>query len=234
MNQKRNKQVLIPRPALQRMPVYYRRLMQAIEEEIPFISSDELGRSVGVPGAQVRKDLSYLSKHGRSGIGYDARSLASYLEDFLGLINDKEAVLVGVGNLGRALVFYPGFASYRLQIIALFDNDVAKVGQIIDGRRILPMEKLANLSQRLHIQMGIITVPASAAQGVAEAMVAGGIKVIWNFAPCRLVVPEDVLVRNEDLAAQLATLSHHITRRKVTMPGEPGRGDGGRLEEDLC
>jgi redox-sensing transcriptional repressor len=187
-----------------------------------------------VPGAQVRKDLSYLSEHGRSGIGYDARSLASYLEEFLGLINDKEAVLVGVGNLGRALALYPGFASYRLQIIALFDNDVAKVGQTIGGRRILPMEKLANLAQRLHIQMGIITVPASAAQEVAEAMIAGDIKVIWNFAPCRLVVPEGVLVKNEDLAAELATLSHHITRFKMAMPDKVEKGEGGRLEKDLC
>jgi redox-sensing transcriptional repressor len=187
-----------------------------------------------VPGAQVRKDLSYLSEHGRPGIGYDARSLAFSLEEFLGLINDKEAVLVGVGNLGRALALYHGFARYGLQIIALFDNDVAKVGQTISGRRILPVGKLVNLAQRLHIQMGIITVPASAAQGVAEAMVEGGIKVIWNFAPCRLVVPEDVLVKNEDLAAQLATLSHHITRRKVAVPGAVARGDGRRLEEDLC
>jgi redox-sensing transcriptional repressor len=234
MNQKRDRQVAIPRPALERMAVYYRRLIEAIDEEMPVISSDELGRSVGVPGAQVRKDLSYLSEHGRPGIGYDVRSLASHLEEFLGLINDKEAVLVGVGNLGRALAHYPGFARYRLQIIALFDNDVAMVGQTLGGRRILPMGKLANLAQRLHIQMGIITVPASAAQEVAEAMIAGGIKVIWNFAPCRLVVPEDVLVKNEDLAAQLATLSHHITRRKVAMSGEVGRGDGRRLEEDLC
>ena len=232
MKHKRNKQIIMSRPALERMPVYYRRLMKAIEEEMTFVSSDELGRSVGVPGAQVRKDLSCLSQHGRPGIGYDARSLASYLEEFLGLINDKEVVLVGVGNLGRALALYPGFAGYRLQIIALFDNDVAKVGQTLDGRRILPMEKLANLAQRLHIQMGIITVPASVAQEVAEAMVAGGIKVIWNFAPCRLVVPEDVFVKNEDLAAQLAMLSHHITRRKVAMPGEVGRGDGSRPEED--
>ncbi len=215
MNQKCNKQVLIPRPALERMPAYYRCLMKAIDEGTPFVSSDELGRSVGVPGVQVRKDLSYLSGYGRPGVGYVARSLASYLEEFLGLINDKEAVLVGVGNLGRALALYPGFARYGLQIIALFDNDLAKVGQIIGGHQILPMERLANLSRRLHIQIGIITVPAPVAQEVAEAMIAGGIKMIWNFAPCRLVVPEDVLVKNEDLAAQLAMLSYHITCRKV-------------------
>jgi redox-sensing transcriptional repressor len=214
----------VPQPVLQRMPVYYRCLLQSIAEGAPFVCSDELGRSVGVPGAQVRKDLSYLSEHGRPGVGYDAKSLASHIEEFLGLVNDKEAVLVGVGNLGRALALYPGFAHYKLQLIALFDNDPAKVGQTVGNRQILPMEKLVNLIRRLHIRMGIITVPAGAAQEVAEAMVAGGIKVIWNFAPCRLAVPGDVLVKNEDLAAQLATLFHHITRCKVTVSGGVGKG----------
>jgi len=220
---KHKKQWGVPQPALQRMPVYYRCLLQSIKEEVPFISSDELGRSVGMPGAQVRKDLSYLSKHGRPGMGYDARSLASHLEEFLGLVNDKEAALVGMGNLGRALALYPGFASYKLQIIALFDNNPAKVGQTVSDRQILPMEKLANLTKRLHIQMGIITVPVGAAQEVADTMIAGGIKVIWNFAPCRLAVPGDVLVKNVDLAAELATLSHHITQRKITVSDGAGR-----------
>ncbi len=236
MNQKRDRQFGVPSPALQRMPVYYRRLRQAIEEGVPFVSSDDLGRSVGMPGAQVRKDLSYLLQHGRPGVGYDTRSLASHLEEFLGLVNDKEAVLVGVGNLGRALALYPGFAHYRLQIIALFDNHSDKVGQTVGERQILPVEKLANLAQRLHIQIGIITVPDGAAQEVADAMVTGGIKVIWNFAPCRLTVPGDVLVKNEDLAAELAALSHHITQRKVIVSGGAGREDGaGRgREEHLC
>jgi len=234
MNWNRDRRAAIPRPALERMPVYYRRLMRAIEEEMLFVSSDELGRSVGVPGAQVRKDLSCFSEHGRPGVGYDVLSLVSFMEEFLGLVNDKEAVLVGVGNLGRALALYPGFAHYRLRIVALFDNDVAKVGQTVGVCRILPVAKLTNLSQRLRIQMGIITVPSGAAQEVAEAMVAGGIKVIWNFAPCRLVVPDGVLVRNEDLAAQLAVLSHYITQRRVTASDGAGKGDGTHREENLC
>jgi len=226
---KRKKQLGVPQPALQRMPVYYRCLLQSIEEGVLFVCSDELGRSVGVPGAQVRKDLSYLSEHGRPGVGYNARSLAFHLEEFLGLVNDKEAVLAGVGNLGRALALYPAFARYKLQIIALFDNNPAKVGQTVGDRQILPVEKLANLAKRLHIQMGIITVPAGAAQEVADAMVAGGIKVIWNFAPCWLAVPGDVLVKNEDLAAELATLSHHITQRRVT-PYQVGRAESLRVK----
>jgi redox-sensing transcriptional repressor len=205
----------IPMPALRRLPVYYRRIRQAMDAGVSFVSSEELGQSAGVPGVQVRKDLSYLSEYGRPGIGYDAPALAADLEEFLGLMNDKEAVLAGVGNLGRALALYNGFANFGLQIIALFDNDPARQCELPNGRQVFPIEKLANLVSRLQVKIGIITVPPEAAQAVAEAMVVGGIKVIWNFAPCRLKVPADVLVKNEDLAAELATLSYQVTRRKI-------------------
>jgi redox-sensing transcriptional repressor len=212
-----NPKLVIPKPSLRRLPVYYRRLRQAIAEEAQYVSSEDLGASAGVPGAQVRKDLSFLAEFGRAGVGYPARALAAQLEDYLGLLNDKEAVLVGVGNLGRALALYSGFRSYGLQIIALFDSDPAKCGELEDGRQIFPVEKLADLVRRLQVRIGIITVPDCAAQEIAEAMLAGGIKVIWNFAPCRLCVPEDVYVKNEDLAAELATLSHHITQEKIAV-----------------
>lgn len=203
----------VPLPSLRRLPLYYRRLVEALEEDVTVLSSEELGAAVGVAGAQVRRDLSYIDEEGRPGIGYDARALASRLEEFLGLVNDKEAVLVGVGNLGRALASYPGFARYGLHIVALFDVDPAKVGMAVGEHKVLPVSKLTDLISRLHIQMGIITVPACAAQSVSDAMVAAGIRVIWNFAPCRLTLPDIVLVKNEDLAAELATLSHHISRR---------------------
>lgn len=203
----------IPLPSLRRLPFYYRRLVEALDEGAPIVSSDELGAAAGVTGAQVRRDLSFIDEEGRPGIGYDTRTLATRLEKFLGLANDKEAVLVGVGNLGRALASYTGFARYGLHIVALFDQDPAKVGMQVGEQRVLPVTKLSDLVSRLHVQMGIITVPACAAQDVADLMVAGGIRVIWNFAPCRLALPDTVLVKNEDLAAELATLSHHITRR---------------------
>jgi len=204
----------IPLPSLRRLPVYYRRLLRALDEGQAIISSQELGDSAGVAAAQVRKDLSHVGEFGRPGVGYDVHGLAACLEEFLGLVNDKEAVLVGVGNLGRALVSYPGFAQYGLRIVALFDSDSAKVGQHIAGRKVLPVSKIGDLVRRLHIQMGIITVPRSAAQQVADAMIGGGIRVIWNFAPISLRVPDGVLVRNEDLAAELATLSHHIAAKR--------------------
>jgi redox-sensing transcriptional repressor len=213
----------VPLPTLRRLPLYYRRLRQAAEDHIRVISSEELGRSVGSSAAQVRKDLSYLPEVGRAGIGYDVVSLAAYLEDYLGLVNDKEAVLAGVGNLGRALALYPGFKDYGLQIVALFDSDVTKIGKLVGEQRILPIEKLTNLCQRLHIQMGIITAPPQAAQEVADAMLAGGIRVIWNFAPCQITAPGNVIVKNEDLATELATLSHNITRLRTTNPDKKQR-----------
>ncbi|HSW35213.1 MAG TPA: redox-sensing transcriptional repressor Rex [Candidatus Limnocylindrales bacterium] len=217
MEKKKETLIGISQPALRRMPLYYRCLLQALEKNITVISSEELGQTANVNSALVRQDLSCLPKLGRPGIGYDARSLASQLEELLGLVNDKEAVLVGVGHLGYSLALYPGFAPYRLQIIALFDNDPNKVGQLVAERRILAMEKLPSLVKRLHIQMGIITVPATAAQAVVEIMIDAGIKMVWNFAPCRLTVPDGVLVKNEDLAASLAAFSCQITQSKIAM-----------------
>jgi redox-sensing transcriptional repressor len=218
----------IPLPSLHRLPLYYRQLRKLIGEGRKVVSSAELGEACNIPAAQVRKDLSYVKQYGRAGIGYDAQSLATHLAEFLGLVNDKEAVLVGVGNLGRALANYPGFAAYGLHIVALFDADPVKVGRRVgeagEGRTILPIDKLTDLSRRLHIQMGIITVPADQAQSVAEMMIAGGIRVIWNFSPTTLDVPEGVYVQNQDLAAELATLSHRIAHQP---PEEIEEGSAG-------
>ncbi|MHB1295686.1 MAG: redox-sensing transcriptional repressor Rex [Anaerolineae bacterium] len=212
-----NQYIGIPRPSLARLPHYYRRLLLAIERGEDVISSYELGYAAGVPAAQVRKDLSHLGELGRAGIGYDTQELAAVLQDFLGLANDKEAVLVGAGNLGRALAAYPGFARYGLKIIALFDNDPAKIGGSVADKEVYPLAKLVNLVKRLQVKMGIVAVPADQAQSVADLMIEAGIEVIWNFAPRRLVVPSHVLLESEDLAARLATLSYHITRKKLSI-----------------
>lgn len=207
----------IPAPSLRRLPIYYRRLVQALDQGRACVSSKELGEAAGAPDAQVRKDLGYLSYEGRPGVGYDARLLAACLEEFLGLANDKDAVLVGLGNLGRALAYYPGFEKYGLHIVAIFDSDPAKQGRLPDGRQVFAVDRLTDLVRRLQVRIGVITVPEAAAQSVADALIAGGVEVIWNFASCKLNVPREVLVKNEDLGAELATLSHHITRRKLAL-----------------
>ncbi|HOG46682.1 MAG TPA: redox-sensing transcriptional repressor Rex [Anaerolineae bacterium] len=203
----------IPRPTLSRLPLYHRFLAQVSEAGRAVVSSEEMGRALNLPAAQIRKDLSCLAEFGRPGVGYEVAELLANLEEFLGLANDKEAVVVGAGRLGQALASYPGFAAYGLRIVALFDVDPAKIGLEVAERPVFALEKLADLVGRLHIQMGIITVPAAAAQAVADAMVAAGITVIWNFAPARVGVPAGIWLESEDLASHLATLSYHIKRR---------------------
>ncbi len=202
----------IPRPSLSRLPLYYRYLVQAAGRGEKVVSSEEMGLALGLPAAQIRKDLTYLREFGRPGVGYGPHELAASLQRFLGLADDKEAILVGAGRLGQALAAYPGFAAYGLRIVALFDSDPAKIGQEVAGCRILPPEEMGGLVERLRIRMGVVTVPAEAAQAVAEAMVEAGIDTIWNFAPVRLQVPGGIWLENEDLAARLATLSYHIVR----------------------
>lgn len=203
------KPVGIPIPTLYRLPIYYHCLMAAIQEGEEFVSSLELGQVAGANPEQVRKDLGFLEGQGRSRVGYDARKLAATIEDYLGLMNDKEAVLVGAGNLGRALAMYD-FTRYGLKIVVLFDKDPQKIGKKVGDLHVLSVQKLGNLAKRMGIRIGIITTPPGSAQEVADIMVANGIKAIWNFSTLRLKVPSDVMVRNVDLSSELVIISQYI------------------------
>lgn len=200
----------IPIPTLYRLPVYYQCLLNAVQRGQEYVSSQELGEVSGGAPEQVRKDLSFLESQGRSRVGYHARRLATVIEDYLGLMNDKEAVLVGAGNLGRALSLYPDFSKYGLKIVVLFDSDPEKVGKPVGDKFVLPVEKLGNLVSRMGIRIGIITTPPTSAQEVADVMTANGIKAIWNFSTLRVKVPDDVMVRNVDLSLELAMISQYI------------------------
>lgn len=202
----------IPLPTLQRLAVYARFLAEAIERGTSYVSSKQLGEAADVPPAQVRKDLSFLTSAGRPGVGYPAVPLAIQLDNVLDLGREKGAALVGVGNLGRALAVYRGFVTPGLHVTLLFDNDPSKIGLKLGHREILPFGRFLRLISGQGIQVGIVCVPAGAAQDVADVMVESGIRAIWNFAPVRLRVPDDVYVKNEDLSAQYAVLSYHLVR----------------------
>lgn len=204
----------IPKATLERLPTYLRDLVGTLSRGEMLISSESLAEAANVHPAQVRKDLRYIGQSGTPGVGYDVRRLIYDTEEILGLSKPKEAVLAGAGRLGAALCQYPGFDRFGLKIVALFDIDESKVGGQVGDKPILPLAKLSDLPLRMGIRMGIICVPAEGAQNVADLMVAAGIKVIWNFAPTQLRVPADVFVRNEDLAAQLATLSYHLAQHQ--------------------
>lgn len=204
----------IPRPALERMPLYYRSLSVWKSKGFKTVSSLDIGRDTGVKVVQVRKDLAYFGEFGRPGIGYNVEYLMSELGRLLGFNHKTEAVMIGAGRLGTAIVCYSGFYRYNMKIAALFDTDREKIGHIVGDTLILALEQLPAFLSTRNIQLGIITVPAEAAQSVANLLVENGVKVIWNFAPVTLHLAEDVKVRNEDLAVGLATLCYFINKEK--------------------
>lgn len=199
----------VSRSVLKRLPAYLSYLKALPENAPPHISATSLANALGMGEVQVRKDLAMVSDGGRPKIGYLRESLVDDIEQFLGYDNTTDAVLVGAGNLGRALMDYQGFGDYGLNIVAAFDaNPVADRTE--GGKPIYPVEKLASFCRSHKVLMGIITVPAENAQTVADQLVAGGIKAIWNFAATYLEVPSNILVQTENMATSLAVLSVHL------------------------
>jgi len=197
-------------PTIRRLPGYLHLLRLLQEEGQPVVSGTYLAAQLKLDAVQVRKDLSSTGIVGKPRVGFSVPGLITAIEEFLGWNNSSEAILVGVGNLGSALLGYSGFTRHQLDVVAAFDADPRKVGQEIAGKPIFPMAKLANLVQRLHIRICILTVPASAAQQVAELLVAAEISAIWNFTSVVLRVPAGIIVQNEDLASGLAVLSRRL------------------------
>ena len=200
----------VPKPTLQRLPGYLNYLRGKRREGAEYISASAVAMDMGLNAVQVRKDLAAVSASGRPKTGFPLGMLISDLEEYLGYNNAKDAVLVGVGQLGRTLLSYDGFSNYGLNIIAAFD---AHPAPLEDGREVYPMEQLASLCRRLKARLGIITVPAPAAQTVCDQLVACGVLAVWNFAPVHLTAPDDVIVQNEDIAASLAVLSTRLEER---------------------
>ncbi len=202
----------IPRATIERLPLYYRCLNKLKNfEDLEVVSSKELGGRLGIPPTQVRKDLSYYGEFGRRGVGYDIHDLKKSVGNILGVDRIWPAVLVGAGNLGRALVNYNGFNKMGLEIVAAFDTDLDKIGNKIGTLEVESTKYLKDTVKEKEIPLGILTVPSEAAQNVADEMVEAGVKSIWNFAPARLYVPDHVTVRNEDLAVGIVSLIYHLS-----------------------
>jgi redox-sensing transcriptional repressor len=177
------------------------------------VSSAAIAQALGMGEVQVRKDLASASRGGRPKIGYITRELIADIERFLGYDNRSEAVLVGAGNLGRALMSYGNFEGYGLKIAAAFDVSPALVGTAFKDVPILDAAKIPDLCRRLGIRVGILTVPADSAQEACDALVSGGVLAVWNFAPVNLSVPDSVVLRNEDMGASLALLMRSLREK---------------------
>ena len=199
----------ISQSVLKRLPGYLAYLKSMPENSPPNISATALANALGMGEVQVRKDLAMVSDGGRPKVGYLRESLIDDIEQFLGYDNTTDAVLIGAGKLGQALMAYSGFDEYGLNILAAFD---VKPGmeKTECGKPVYHISKLESFCRSHKVLMGIITVPADHAQEVANQLIAGGIKAIWNFAPTSLDVPRNILVQNENMATSLAVLSVHL------------------------
>lgn len=205
----------IPKATVERLPLYYRCLdRMSTYENIDVVSSKELGGKLGIPSTQVRKDLSYYGEFGRRGVGYDVDGLKKSIARILGVNKLWSAVLVGAGNLGTALVNYGGFLTMGLKITDVFDIDLAKIGNRVGNIVVKDMKEIKETVKNNDISIGIIAVPAGEAQEVTEKLVEAGIRSIWNFAPTRLIVPEEIIVRNEDLSVGIASIIYHLSWEK--------------------
>jgi redox-sensing transcriptional repressor len=200
----------IPRKAIYRLSVYLRCLARLKENDIRTVSSEALAKAARVKSTQLRKDLTYFGQFGTRGLGYDVEQLSKMISDLLGTNSLQPVVLVGIGNLGLALLSYRGFEQEGFEIIAAFDQDTQRKRNKEGLPPVYPMDRLRSVIEKHAVKMAIVTVPAEAAQEVTNLLVEYGITGILNFAPIVLHVPDDVMVNNVNLAIELENLSYFI------------------------
>ncbi len=200
----------VPRVVVNRLPIYLRALYYAAEEGRTYISSQELGERLGYSAAQIRKDLSMLGEFGKQGAGYPIANLIKELEGLLHVDHTWDVVLVGVGDLGHALIHYQGFEPRGFRIAMAFDNNPAKIGQQVGHLIIRDAERLVEEVREAGIQIGMITTPASAAQRVAERLVEAGVRAILNYAPINLNLPEGIEIQYIDPVVHLQRMTFFL------------------------
>ncbi|MBC9783919.1 redox-sensing transcriptional repressor Rex [Heliobacillus mobilis] len=208
------KTLKIPEATIIRLSMYSRYLSQVEERGVEMISSGEIAEGVGVSPAHVRKDLAYFGEFGTRGVGYNVGELQSHILNILRLNREWRVVIVGIGYLGSALTMYRGFRERGFDIVGIFDADAAKVGRELSGLTVRPLEELESIIREKQVGIGIITVPATEAQQVADKLVAAGVSAILNFAPCVLTLPPHVELRNVDLSVNLEVLTFNLGSRR--------------------
>lgn len=200
----------IPKKTIYRLSIYNRALQRLRENHVATVSSEALATAAGVKPTQLRKDLTYFGQWGTRGLGYNVTELSKAITGVLGMAKLQPVILVGAGQLGTALLRYGGFAREGFEVVAAFDEDVARKRPTDVPIPILPMEKLASFIRERGVKLAILTVPGKVAQQVANRLIECGVQAILNFAPAVLHVPERIAVNNVDLAIQLENLSYFV------------------------
>ena len=199
-----------------RLSMYYRSLLEFEKKGYKIVSSKDLAKTEKLTPAQVRKDLSFFGSFGTRGLGYPARELKEKIARILGLGRSWNVALVGVGNVGSALVSYKEFHKQGFNIKVLFDNDLRKIGKNHKGILVSDVKNLAEGLRKNKIDMVILAVPAQSVQEVADRVVSAGVKSILNFAPVQIKVPDDVVLRSVNMAMELEHLSFYLTNKEMT------------------
>ena len=210
----------VPIPTLERLATYLRFLIDLQQSHVDTISSSEVERQTGINAAQFRKDLSHFyssfGEFGKSGVGYNVQDLQSRITHILKIDREQRVILVGAGNLGSALVGYPGLKEHRFNLVAVFDSSPDKIGNSLSNLEIIDIQHLKEANSLLGARIAILAVPAVAAQSVADKMVEAGIYAILNFAPVPLRCPDPIYVRNVSFLQELAVLSYHLSSDLLT------------------
>src|SRR5574344_1809660 len=202
--------VKVPEPTLRRLPWYLAYAKLARQQGETHLSSTQIAKKIGIDASQVAKDFSFVTVSGKTRVGYEIDELITTLEQFLGFANCHKAFLFGAGSLGSSLLHDNGLTQYGLEVVAAFDIKVELVGTQINRIPIQHLDRFMEIQAQTGVQIGILTVPVNQAQEVADIMIAGGIKAIWNFTPFRIRVPEDIVVQNTSLYAHLAVMFNRL------------------------
>ncbi|GMU91013.1 MAG: hypothetical protein AMXMBFR4_00710 [Candidatus Hydrogenedentota bacterium] len=203
---------------LERLMHYYHLVAEQIQEESHgWVSSAQIARLLDMDDTLVRKDLASIGVRGRPRVGFSAPDLMEAIRETLGFNEAYKAVIVGAGRLGGAIASYGGFSKYGLDVVALFDADPGRVGSILGGVAVRPLEELESVVSEHRVHLAVLTVPAEAAQPLANRLVEAGIRAIWNFAPTSLVLPGNVFVRHEHISVGLAELAYFLKRNRLTI-----------------
>jgi redox-sensing transcriptional repressor len=205
----------IPEVVIERLPVYARALAALQARGLDVVSSQELGDQLGVTPAQIRKDLSYFGRFGKQGRGYSVNRLMEELRQILGLDRSWSMVLVGVGQLGHAILQYGGFAPQGFHVVEAFDASDGEVGKRIGSLEVRHVSELSEFLRTRHVNIGIVAVPAAHAQEVINTLVQGGIKAILNYAPIAPQVPEDVHIRQIDPVLSLQSMTYYLKNNET-------------------
>lgn len=217
MSKQNSPSLVVMKSTLSRLPLYYSFIGRLQATGVENVSSALLAQHLNLNPVLVRKDLAQVSSvAGHPRTGFEVNQLLEDISNYMGYNKLDEAILVGVGSMGRIILTNSKFEKFGLNIVVGFDKDPYLCGIQLEGKHVLPMEKMESLVQRMGIRIGIITVPDDQAQEVCDQMVRCGIKAIWNFAFVPLKVPEDVLVKNENLPSSLAVLAHKLAMRSST------------------